>query len=152
MMPCILLSVAAGLGLAWSQKPTYTAFASYALVFEGSASSVNDPRAQNPLAANDAALLGEALVSDLMAGATQQALGQPGTSGTAPSKASDGTHYAVTLPEYSQSYLVQTWSKDPQVARSLIESVVASTPARASQIQTRAGAPARSQYTTFVTA
>jgi len=152
MIPCILLSVGAGLGLAWSQKPTYTAYASYALVFQGRTTSTNDPRSLNPLTPNDAALLGESLVSDLMSGTTQETMGKPGTSGTAPSAAVDGTHYAVTLPQYSQSYLVQTWSKDSQVARSVVDAVVASTPLKAGQIQTRAGAPPRSQYTTFVTA
>jgi hypothetical protein len=158
VLPVVLLSLAAGLGLALQQKPTYTASGSYALVYYSSATGrealapeARDPREGNPLAAEGAVLLGETLVADFMSGASQATLGGIGNSGTAPREPTNDTSYSVTLPEGSQSYLVQTWGKDPQSLRTVVDSVLSAAPMRATQIQERAGAPKRSQYTTFVT-
>jgi hypothetical protein len=153
VLPIILLSLAAGLGLASQQKPTYTAIGSYALVYHSPAhiKEGEDPTEPNPLATNDAVVLGEALISDFMSGASQSTLGGIGNSGTAPREPKDGSSYTVDLPEGSQSYLVQTWGKDPESLRRVVNSVLAAAPGRAAQIQDRAGAPKKSQYTTFVT-
>jgi hypothetical protein len=153
LIPVVLLSLAAGLGLAQQQKPTYTAFGSYALVYHSpqTTSQRRDPLAANPLAGNGAVLLGEALAADFMSSGSQATFGGVGHSGTAPREAVDGSSYSVSLPEGSQSYLVQTWGKDPDGLRTVVDSVLAAAPERAAQIQDRAGAPERSQYTTFVT-
>ena len=153
VLPIVLLSLAAGLGLASQQKPTYTAVGSYALVYHSPAhiKEGEDPTEPNPLATNDAVVLGEALIADFMSGASQGTLGGVGNSGTAPREPKDGTSYTVDLPEGSQSYLVQTWGKDPESLRGVVNSVLAAAPERAAQIQDRAGAPKKSQYTTFVT-
>ena len=59
----------------------------------------------------------------------------------------------MSLPDGSQSYsyVVQTWGKDPESLRTVVESILAAAPPRAAEIQARAGAPKRSQYTIFVT-
>jgi hypothetical protein len=153
VVPVIVVALGAGFGLAWQQKPTYTAFAGYALVYHNpiSSSSTRDPRDDNPLAVDGAVLLGEALTADFMSGPTQAALGGVGNSGVAPGQADNHTSYSVSLPQNSQSYLVQTWGKDPNSLRTVVESVLNTAPIRAAEIQNRAGAPKRSQYTTFVT-
>ena len=110
-----------------------------------------DPTAPNPLATDGAAVLGEALVADFMSGASQAAFGGVGNSGTAPREPEDGSSYSVSLPDGSQSYVVQTWGTDPESLRRVVGSVLLAAPLRAAQIQDRAGAPERSQYTTFVT-
>ena len=153
VLPVVLLSLAAGLGLASQQKPTYTAVGSYALVYHSPTQlkEGEDPTELNPLATNGAVVLGEALVADFMSGASQTTFGGVGNSGTAPREPTDGTSYTVDLPDGSQSYVVQTWGKDPESLRRVIDSVLAAAPGRAAQIQDRAGAPKKSQYTTFVT-
>jgi hypothetical protein len=153
VLPVVLLSLAAGVGLASQQKPTYTAFGSYALVYHSPkhVKEGEDPTEPNPLATDGAVVLGEALVADFMSGASQTTLGGVGNSGTAPREAKDGTSYTVDLPDGSQSYVVQTWGPDPESLRRVVDSVLAAAPQRAAQIQERAGAPTKSQYTTFVT-
>jgi hypothetical protein len=153
VVPVVLLSVAAGLGLAHQQKPTYTAYGSYALVYHSpqTTSQRRDPLAANPLAVNGAVLLGEALAADFMSSGSQATFGGVGHSGTAPREAVDGSSYSVSLPEGSQSYLVQTWGKDPDGLRTVVNSLLAAAPERAAAIQDRAGAPHESQFTTFVT-
>jgi hypothetical protein len=153
VLPVVLLSLAAGLGLASQQKPTYTAVGSYALVYHSPAhvKEGEDPTEPNPLATNGAVVLGEALVADFMSGASQTTFGGVGNSGTAPREPRDGTSYTVDLPDGSQSYVVQTWGKDPESLRRVVDSVLAAAPGRTAQIQDRAGAPKKSQYTTFVT-
>jgi hypothetical protein len=154
VLPVVLLSLAAGIGLASQQKPIYTAFGSYALVYHSSGNTKDgrDPTERNPLATNGAVVLGEALIADFMSGASQATFGGVGNSGTAPREPEDGTSYSVSLPDDgSQSYVVQTWGTDPESLRRVVESVLAAAPLRAAQIQDRAGAPVRSQYTTFVT-
>jgi hypothetical protein len=153
VLPVLLLSLAAGLGLASQQQPTYTAAGSYALVYHSPAKvkEGEDPTGPNPLATDGAVVLGEALVADFMSGASQATYGGVGNSGTAPREPKDGTSYTVDLPEGSQSYVVQTWGKDPDSLRRVVDSVLAAAPERAAQIQDRAGAPTKSQYTTFVT-
>jgi hypothetical protein len=153
VLPVVLLALAAGIGLASQQKPTYSAFGSYALVYHSPAhvKEGEDPTEPNPLATNDAVVLGEALVADFMSGASQTTFGGVGNSGTAPREPRDGTSYTVNLPDGSQSYVVQTWGKDPESLRRVVDSVLAAAPGRAAQIQDRAGAPKESQYTTFVT-
>ena len=114
-VPVVLLSIAAGLGLALHQTPTYTAFASYALVYHnpGTSPEGREPQERNPLAADGAQLLGEALIADLMSGASQATFGGVGHSGTAPGEAKDDTSYSVTLPDYSSTYMIQTWGNRP---------------------------------------
>jgi hypothetical protein len=153
VLPIVLLSLAAALGLAHQQKPTYTAFGSYALVYHSPPKLKEgvDPTEPNPLATNGAVVLGEALVADFMSASSQATFGGVGNSGTAPREPKDGTSYSVTLPDGSQSYVVQTWGKDPASLRTVVNSVLAAAPLQAAQIQDRAGAPKKSQYTTFVT-
>ncbi len=153
VLPVVLLSLAAGLGLASQQKPTYTAVGSYALVYHSPANvkEGEDPTGPNPLATDGAVVLGEALVADLMSGPSQTTFGGVGNSGTAPREPTDGTSFTVDLPDGSQSYVVQTWGTDPESLRRVVDSVLTATPGRAAQIQDRAGAPKKSQYTTFVT-
>jgi hypothetical protein len=153
VVPIVLLSLGAGLGLAHQQKPTYTAFASYALVYHDQETNApgREPLAPNPLAGEGAELLGEAMVADFMSEASQASLGGVGNSGTAPREPKDGTSYSVSLPDGSQSYVVQSWGKDPESLRRVVDSVLTAAPLRAQQIQDRAGAPIKSQYTTFVT-
>jgi hypothetical protein len=151
MIPILAISIAAGLGLASQQKPTYTAFGSYALVYQGTITELRDPRDSNPLGANGALLLGEALAADLMSGPSQLVLGGVGNSGVEPGEADEGTAYSISRPDDSESYLVQTWSKDADSARATIDAVLAAAPAKAIAIQDRVGAPKRSQFTAFVT-
>ena len=157
VLPFIILALGAGFGLARQQKPSYTAFASYALVFhdpDTSSSSERSPLEQNPLGAT---LLGEALVGDLMSGPSQRAFGGAGNRGTAPGQPSDkNASYSVSRPQDAsgqrfESYQVQTWGEDPVGVRRVVDSVVAAAPARAAAIQDRADAPRRSRYTVFVT-
>ena len=155
VFPVIILALGAGLGLASEQKPTYTAFGGYALVFHDPAapsSTGRDPREGNPLGGAGAGLLGEALAADFMSGPSQLEFGGVGNSGVAPGQANDnGISYSVSLPENSESYVAQTWGNDPEGVRTVVDSILAAAPERAAAIQDRAGAPKRSQYTTFVT-
>lgn len=150
MLPILALALAAGYGLAAQQKPTYTAFANYALVFQGTVTELRDPRTANPLAANGGLLLGEALLAELMSTQAQAEYGN-GNSGVAPGEADLGTAYTVSRPDNAQSYVVQTWGQDPEAVRATIDAILASAPARAIEIQERVGAPKRSQLTAFVT-
>jgi hypothetical protein len=154
-LPLIILALGAGFGLASQQKPTYTAFGSYALVFNNTRASTSSGHSvveENPLGANGAALLGEALAADFMAGQSQIQFGGVGNSGSAPGQPTSGnTFYSVSLPQNSEAYLVQTWGKDPDEVRRVVNSVLAAAPVRATEIQDRAGAPRRSYYTVFVT-
>jgi hypothetical protein len=156
VLPVVIISVAAGLGLALQQRPTYYAFGTYALVYHTSVPGARDPLLDNPLAASGALVLGEALVADFMSPASQVAYGGVGHSGTAPGEPTDDTSYSVSLPdkEYpvnSQLYLFETWGKDPDGLRAVVDSVLKAAPMHAAQIQNRAGAPKRSQFTAFVT-
>jgi hypothetical protein len=153
VIPIVFLSLAAALGLAHQQKPTYTAFGSYALVYHSPANLKEgvDPTEPNPLATNGAVVLGEAMVADFMSGVSQATLGGVGNRGTASRDPEGGTSYSVGQPDGSQSYVVQTWGHDPESLRSVVDSVLAAAPGRAALIQDRAGAPKDSQYTTFVT-
>ena len=154
MLPVVLLAVGAALGLALNQKPVYTAFGSYALVYthgEDIKPNQVDPRSDNPLSNENATLLAEALAADYMSKPMQKSLGGSGTSGVAPGDAADGSAYSVTLPEGAQSYRVQSWGPDPSAVREVVDSVLTSAPTTAQQIQDRAGAPRESQYTTFTT-
>jgi hypothetical protein len=153
VIPIVLLSLAAALGLAHQQKPTYTAFGSYALVYHSPPDLKEgvDPTEANPLATNGAVVLGEALAADFMSGVSQATFGGVGNRGTAPRDPEDGTSYSVGQPDGSQSYVVQTWGHDPESLRKVVDSVLAAAPGRAALIQDRAGAPRESQYTTFVT-
>jgi hypothetical protein len=161
VLPVIILALGAGFGSALQQKPTYTAIACYALVFQNPGAS-SDPRERNPLADDDATLLGEVLATNLMSGPSQLEFGGVDNSGVAPGQANDdGSSYSVTrrpctpvqsnFPQSSGSYVVQTWGKDPEGVRNVVDSVLAAASERAAAIQDRAGAPERSQYTTFVT-
>jgi hypothetical protein len=153
VIPIVLLSLAAALGLAHQQKPTYTAFGGYALVYHSPPHLKEGvvPTEANPLAANGAVVLGEALAADFMSGVSQTTFGGVGNRGTAPRDPEDGTSYSVGQPDGSQSYVVQTWGHDPESLRKVVDSVLADAPGRAALIQDRAGAPKESQYTTFVT-
>jgi hypothetical protein len=152
-VPVMLLSVAAGLGLAHQQKPTYTAFASYALVYNnpGTSPQGREPQEENPLAPEGGKLLGEALIADFMSGASQATFGGVGHSGTAPGEEKDGTSYSVTLPDYSSTYMIQTWGTDPEGLRTVVDSVLSAAPVHAALIQDRAGAPKSSHSKVFVT-
>lgn len=160
VLPVIIVALGAGFGLASQEKPTYTAFASYALVFHSPAESKSSDRDLldgNPLAGNGAALLGEALAADLMSGPSQRELGGVGNSGAPPGQG-DTSHtpginasYSVSLPPNTEAYLVQTWGNDPEGVRRAVDSVLAAAPAKSIAIQDRAGAPKRSQYTVFTT-
>jgi hypothetical protein len=154
MLPVLLLAVGAGVGIASELRPSYVAFGSYAFVY-AHADEIKpgeaDPRNANPLGGANAALLGEAVAADLRAVTNQNLLG--GTNrGVAPGEATDGTHYAVTLPQGSSSYLVQSWADTEAAATQVVQAVLQAVPQQAKAIQTRAGAPAAAQYTTFVTA
>jgi hypothetical protein len=153
VIPIVLLSLAAALGLAHQQKPTYTAFGSYALVYHSPPNLKEgvDPTEPNPLAANGAVVLGEAMVADFMSEVSQATFGGVGNRGTATRDPEVGTSYSVGQPDGSQSYVVQTWGNDPESLRRVVDSVLAAAPGRAALIQDRAGAPKESQYTTFVT-
>jgi hypothetical protein len=150
MLPILALALGAGYGLASQQKPTYTAVANYALVFQGTVTDLRDPRTANPLAANGGLLLGEALLAELMSIDAQAKYGN-GNSGVAPGEADLGTAYTVSRPDNAQSYVVQTWGQDPEAVRATVDAVLASAPVRAVEIQERVGAPKRSQLTAFVT-
>ena len=154
MLPIIGLAVGVGFGLVRQQQPMYGAYASYALIYADTqprAVDDPDPILQNPLAANNGSLLGEALVADLMSSDQQEALGDPGMSGTDPNQSSDGTRFTVGAPSNSHSYYVNAWGPDPQILRNSIDAILGALPAEAEEIQTRAGAPANAQLEPFVT-
>ncbi|AKU15927.1 hypothetical protein [Luteipulveratus mongoliensis] len=152
MLPVLILAGGIWAGMARQLEPTYTGFGSYAFVYPHSdqiKADAPDPRTSNPLG-SDSTLLGEAVLADLTSVTTQTTLG--GTnSGAAPGQAANGSHYAITLPPQTASYVVQTWGKSQAEVLKVVKSVLANAPKRAEQIQTRAGAPERSRYTTFVT-
>ncbi|HMM93450.1 hypothetical protein [Phycicoccus sp.] len=155
MLPVLLIAAAIGYGLAERQKPEYTAFAAYGIVYTHGGQvnpGARDPRSDNPLFGGDATLLSEALQSDLLANASQQTLGLPGTSGVAPGQTDDGTRYTVFQPQNTQSYLIQTWGGSAADVRTVVDRVLAQTNPRIEAIQDRAGAPPVSQYSTFTTA
>lgn len=155
ILPVLLLTAAAGLGMVREQKPIYHAYGSYALVYtHGDAvpRSGPDPREANPLAANGGSLVGEALIADFMSGKTQVSLGGVGNTGVAPGQPDDHSLFAVQLPQQGTSaYVVQTWGPRPEGVRAVVDAVLSAAPKKAASIQARAGAPRNTQYTTFVT-
>lgn len=155
MLPVLVLALGAGVGLAQNQEQQYTASGSFALVYthgEDIKPNEVDPRGANPLAGENARLLGEALVSAYMSKPRQEDLGKSGTSGVAPGDPDNGTSFSVSLPENSQSYRVEAWGPDPEAVKDVVNAVIASAPDLADQIQERAGATLASRYTTFTTA
>ncbi|QIM21699.1 hypothetical protein G7075_12140 [Phycicoccus sp. HDW14] len=155
MVPVLLIAAVVGYGLAERQKPVYTAYAAYGLVYtHGNQVSpgARDPRSDNPLFGGDATLLSEALQSDLLSSAAQQSLGKADTSGVAPGETDTGTRYTVFQPQNTQSYLIQAWGESSDDVRTVVDDVLKQTGPRVEAIQDRAGAPAVSQYTTFTTA
>lgn len=153
ILPILLLAGVAGFGLSRQLKPEYAATGSYALVYAHSEAiklDQPDPRNANPLAAEGGVLLGEAIVADLTAPATELSLGS-GTRGFGPGQADNQLNYAVTLPQNAKSFLVQTWGDSQNAVRSTVDAVLRAAPLRAKVIQDRVGAPETSQYTTFTT-
>jgi hypothetical protein len=154
LLPVVLLAVGAGYGLVKQQKPLYYGFGGFALVYTyGSelAPGAADPRNENPLANGGAELLGEAVMSDFSSAASQARYGGKDTLGTAPSEADNHSKFRVTVPQGSSTYLVETWGPSSEGVREVVDSVIAAAPRSAKVIQDRAGAPTKSQYTTFVT-
>ena len=154
-IPLLLIAAGAGFGLKGQLRPTYMAVGGYAFVYphpEAILPNQVDPRAANPLISNgNAALLGESVQSDLNSATQQTALG--GTNrGFAPDQPPTASHYSVTLPPQSASYVVQTWADTEQGATDVLKSVLAAAPESADGIQERAGASLQSRYTTFITA
>ena len=154
MAPVVLIAIATGIGLAQQVKPTYTASGTYAIIYQHTdqITTTNDPRDKNPLGANGGALLGEALESTYMSGPYQKKFGSAETSGTGPGDTADGTSYSISLPQNTQSYVVQAWGHDPDEVKRVVNGVLDSLAATADSIQNRAGAPGNSKYTTFTTA
>jgi hypothetical protein len=152
--PLILLAAGAGVGLSKQVKPTYTASGSYAFLYPRpeAITPASDPRNQNPLVTQGyTALLGEAVQAQLSSATMQETLG--GTNrGWAPDQPATNSHYTVTLPAQSASYVVQTWADTAQDAANVIQAVLKAAPQSAQQAQDRAGAPELSRYTAFVTA
>lgn len=153
MAPVVLLAIAVGVGFAQQVRPTYTASGTYAVIYKNTdkITAKNDPRDKNPLGSNGGALLGEALQSAYMSGPYQKRFGNVGTAGTGPGDPANGTSYGITLPQDSQSYVVQAWGHDPAEVKKVVDGVLGSSAATASSIQDRAGAPRDSKYTTFTT-
>ena len=154
LLPVILLALGSGLGLLQQQKPVYYGFGAFALVYtHGDALMPGgaDPRNENPLSGNGAALLGEAMGADFSSATSQERYGGVGNKGTSPSQPDDDSFFHVGVPQGSSAYLVETWGPSPQGVRKVVDSVMAAAPKKASEIQDRAGAPPKSQYTTFIT-
>lgn len=154
-LPLVLLAAGAGFGLSRQLKSSYTAIGSYAFVYthpDAVRPDAPDPRNANPLIANgNAALLGEAVQASLNAGVMQERLGGSNR-GYAPDESPIPTHYSVTLPPQSASYVVQTWADTPQAAAEVVQAVLRDASQSAKDAQERAGAPELSRYTTFITA
>jgi hypothetical protein len=72
--------------------------------------------------------------------------------GWAPDEPVTATHYTVTLPPQSASYVVKTWADSAKDAADVVQAVLKSAPQAAKDAQERAGAPELSRYTAFVTA
>ena len=155
MLAVLGLTAGAGMGLVQAQKPSYHAFATYALVFENGDSirpNEPDPRNANPLAANGGALIGESLISYFMSGQAQLEYGGVGNSGDGPGRPNTDSSYSVALPSQGTSaYVVETWGPSRVGVEEVVNLVLSEAPKKAAQIQTLAGAPRASQYTTFVT-
>jgi hypothetical protein len=153
-LPLLLLAAGAGVGLSKQVKPTYTATGSYAFLYPRpeAITPAADPRNQNPLVTQGyTALLGEAVQAQLSSARMQETLG--GTNrGWAPDQPATNTHYSVTLPPQSASYVVQTWADTEQEAAGVVQAVLKAAPQSAKEAQERAGAPEVSHYTAFVTA
>jgi hypothetical protein len=154
-LPIVIIAAGAGVGLSKQLRPTYTATGSYAFVYthpEAVQPNAADPRNQNPLVAGGStALLGEAVKASLSSDAMQEALGGNNRGYPADEEATP-THYSVTMPEQSASYVVQTWADSAKEAADVVQAVLKSSPQSARDAQERAGAPELSRYTTFVTA
>ena len=154
-VPVVALALGAGLGIVRGEKSTYQSYASFALVYDQQPIRRGpqdvDPRLNNPLADNGAALLGEAILAELGTPARQSELGDPAAHGAEPGMDARGTRFAVTLPTNSSSYYVSAWSDDKKAAAQTVEAVLAALPSIAESIQPRAGAPAASQYSAFTT-
>lgn len=153
MGPVVLIAIAVGLGFAKQVRPTYTASGTYVIIYKntGKSTTTGDPGAKNPLGANGGALLSEALQSTYMSGPYQKRFGSVDTSGTGPGTPTDGTSYSVTLPQNTQSYVVQAWGHDPGEVKNVVDGVLNSSAATAATIQARVGAPSNTMYTTFAT-
>ncbi len=149
MLPVLLLAAALGYQLVSNQKPVYTAYASYGLVYNHGdliKGAVDDPRNANPLGT---ALLAEALRASLTSTSSQAALGLESTSGVAPGQKSDGSRYSVVEQQNSPSYSIQAWGPDAAAVSSVVTKVLSQTAPLAEEIQVRAGAPVNSRYGTF---
>lgn len=154
-VPIVALAIAAAVVIAEQQQPVYRGTAGYALVPKPPANvapvAPDASKQSNPLAADNARVLGEALVADLMQRDTQQVLGSPATRGFPPGGDDDGSSYVVARPEGSQSYLVEAWGTDVSTIRAVLTRVLDAAPRTTATIQSRAGATPASWFSPFVT-
>ncbi len=138
-----------------SERPAqYAASGSFALVYDQAAKNQplrEDPRSFNPLASDGGQLLSEALIAELTAPSTQRQLGTPATRGEDSTKGSTGAAYSVQLPDNSVSITVNAFSADGRAAAATVDRVLGAAATHVRAIQTRAGAPAESQLSVFVT-
>ena len=153
-LPLVLLAAGAGVGLSKQVKSTWSATGSYAFLYPRpeAITPSSDPRNQNPLVlGGNTALLGEAVQANLSSAAVQDELGRHNR-GWAPDEPATATHYTVTLPPQSASFVVQTWADTQEDAAKVVQDVLKATTRSAQEAQERAGAPEPSRYTAFVTA
>jgi hypothetical protein len=153
-LPLVLLAAGAGIGLSKQVKPTYTATGSYAFLYPNpeAITPTSDPRNRNPLVTQgNTALLGEAVQANLSSEVVENALGG-NNRGYAPDETPTQTHYTVTLPPQSASYVVKTWADTQQEAADVVKAVLEAAPKAAKDVQAAAAAPESSNFTAFVTA
>jgi hypothetical protein len=152
--PLILLAAGAGVGLGKQVKPPYTATGSYSFIYPTpeAITATSDPRNRNPLVTQgNTALLGESVLANLTSELVEDALGG-NNRGYAPDETPTQTHYTVTLPPQSASYVVKTWADSQQEAADVVKAVLKAAPKAATDVQTNAGAPVASHFTAFLTA
>lgn len=159
-IPVVVLAAVAGYRVTGHGAPSYGATGSFALIYPHAVppkSTDPDPRAANPLVAQGTAILKEAIVSDLSSPEAQRELGVAGASGAAApgvtqgANARVGTSYTVDAPRLTQSIVISSTGASAEAVRQTVDHVLRSTPTRLATLQGEVGAPARSQYTSFVT-
>ena len=152
--PLILLAAGAGVGLGKQVKPTYTATGSYSFIYPTpeAITATSDPRNRNPLVTQgNTSLLGEAVQANLTSKVVEDAIGG-NNRGYAPDETPTETHYSVTLPPQSASYVIKTWADSQQEAADVVKAVLAAAPKAATEVQTASGAPDASHFRPFITA
>lgn len=144
--PVLIVALVLGFRYAQARPASYDASGAFVFVYKAPAGTSaqdqqqRDPRDANPLSSGS--LLRTAVMGDLTSTATQNEI---------KAKVPGSTGFTAEVPRNAPQVVIKTTADSQAVALNTIEEVLKIVPQRTKLAQDRAGAPAISQLTTYVT-